>query len=259
VSGPLDHPRSRGEHGDTLTVLKVVDQVSGSRRTRVQASRGGHGVDELQVPGPQHGGQLQIQRIVPGGHQCQPLPLKAHLSDLRVRNPEIVTSLPADHHGPVVRRNPAAADGALPGDRQADPGRMKRCLGAQSGRPASPDPTEAFKSWADSGGSDTLQTILDDLDSVNKASSAAGLDQLSDSCAQLTADIETAQTGDALPDKAAATAWKLAMEHLQQSASACTAGANSGEQSDFDTMSAEMAIGVKHLNAVNSRLDEVIG
>lgn len=113
--------------------------------------------------------------------------------------------------------------------------------------------------WRDGGGLDTLSPLTGDLKAVSKASDPVDPDGLRDSCSTLTADIETAQEGDPLPDTATNKRWSLALEHLGNSAIACTLGAVSGDQASFDLMASEVEIGVKHLNAVNKRLDEALG
>ncbi|MEU7435098.1 hypothetical protein AB0B07_30330 [Streptomyces sioyaensis] len=120
-------------------------------------------------------------------------------------------------------------------------------------------PAEKFKEWADTGGSETVNTVGKDLSAVDKDSHPADLEALKDSCAQLTADLEVAQGGDAMPDGAMASRWGLALKHLKASAAACTEGANGEDQASFDTMAAEMSIGTKHLSAVVKRLSEVTG
>ncbi|MEU4087571.1 hypothetical protein [Streptomyces aureus] len=60
-----------------------------------------------------------------------------------------------------------------------------------------------------------------------------------------------------MPDDKLAARWRLALEHLGKSASACTVGAASEDQASFDLMAAEMAIGIKHLDAVSKRINEI--
>ncbi|GAA2599308.1 hypothetical protein [Streptomyces tubercidicus] len=120
-------------------------------------------------------------------------------------------------------------------------------------------PAEKFKEWADTGGSEIVNTIGKDLSAVDKDSHPADLEALKDSCAQLTADLEVAQGGEAMPDRAMASRWVLALKHLKTSAAACTDGANGADQASFDKMAAEMSIGTKHLSAVVKRLSEVTG
>ncbi|MFB7713967.1 hypothetical protein [Streptomyces sp. NPDC056105] len=61
-----------------------------------------------------------------------------------------------------------------------------------------------------------------------------------------------------MPDTAMAKRWDLALEHLANSVTACTEGSISEDQASFDLMASEMDIGIKHLNAVNKHLDEVV-
>ncbi|MGV9246737.1 hypothetical protein [Streptomyces sp. NPDC003710] len=124
---------------------------------------------------------------------------------------------------------------------------------------ASPDIAQQFADWRDGGGMKTLDTLSKDLSAVSKASDPVDLDGLRDSCSTLTADVEAAQDGDPLPDPATDKRWNLALEHLANSATACTTGAVGNDQASFDLMASEMDIGIKHLNAVNERLDEVLG
>ncbi|MGW4042989.1 hypothetical protein [Streptomyces sp. NPDC004721] len=123
---------------------------------------------------------------------------------------------------------------------------------------ASKDIAQEFADWRDDGGLDTLTTLSADLKAVDEASHPADLDGLRDSCSTLTADIETAQEGDPLPDKATNKRWSLALEHLGNSATACTLGAVSSDQASFDLMASEMEIGTKHLHAVVERVGEVL-
>ncbi|MFB6955489.1 hypothetical protein ACFCYB_00275 [Streptomyces sp. NPDC056309] len=123
---------------------------------------------------------------------------------------------------------------------------------------ASKDIAQEFADWRDDGGLDTLTTLSADLKAVDEASHPADLDGLRDSCSTLTADIETAQEGDPLPDTATNKRWSLALEHLANSATACTLGAVSSDQASFDLMASEMEIGTKHLHAVVERVGEVL-
>ncbi|GAA1065245.1 hypothetical protein [Streptomyces asiaticus] len=123
----------------------------------------------------------------------------------------------------------------------------------------SQDPAAEFLAWSNAGGSDTIDTVLKDLDAVDKDSHPVDIDGLKESCALLTADLEVAKDEDPMPDKAMAQRWGLAVTHLTASARACTEGANNEDQASFDTMAAEMAIGNKHLDAVVKRLNEVTG
>ncbi|MEU8591326.1 hypothetical protein AB0C59_30680 [Streptomyces sp. NPDC048664] len=126
---------------------------------------------------------------------------------------------------------------------------------------ASPSPTldlaAKVRAWAEEGGTDTLNTLAKRLGKVDKDSHPVNLVGLQDSCAQLTADVETAQGEAPMPDVTLDKRWKLALYHLGKSASACTVGAASGDQASFDLMSAEMSIGNEHLNAVAKRINEI--
>lgn len=97
------------------------------------------------------------------------------------------------------------------------------------------------------------------LKQVDKDSDPVDLAALQTSCAQLTADIEAAAEEDPMPDETLAKRWKLALDHLGKSASACTVGAASEDQASFDLMAAEMSIGTDHLNAVVKRVGEITG
>ena len=123
----------------------------------------------------------------------------------------------------------------------------------------SPDITDLFIDWRDGGGSETLTTLVDDLSDVGEASDPFDIDALGDACSSLTADVETAQLGDPIPDKGTQKNWNLALAHFAKSATACTTGAYSEDQTQFDLMASEMEIGIKHLNAVNKQLDEILG
>ncbi|MGW7261604.1 hypothetical protein [Streptomyces sp. NPDC054834] len=123
---------------------------------------------------------------------------------------------------------------------------------------ASPSLAEQMHAWGSKGGSETLTTLVDDLSKVGDDSDLADLDGLRDSCSTLTADIEAAQEEDQVPDPATNKRWKLALKHLGNSATACSTGAVSGDQTQFDLMASEMDIGIKHLNAVNKRVDEIM-
>ena len=124
---------------------------------------------------------------------------------------------------------------------------------------AAPSMADRLHDWSDNGGNDTLTTLSKDLGKVADDSDPIDLDDLRDSCSTLTADIEAAQQDDPLPDPATNKRWNLALKHLGNSATACSTGAVSGDQTQFDLMASEMDIGIKHLNAVNKRLDEVMG
>jgi hypothetical protein len=124
---------------------------------------------------------------------------------------------------------------------------------------ASPSMAEQMHDWGNNGGSETLTTLVDDLSAVEDDSDPVDLDGLRDSCSTLTADIEAAQQEDPVPDPATNKRWKLALEHLGNSATACSTGAVSGDQTQFDLMASEMDIGIKHLDAVNKRVDEIMG
>lgn len=120
-----------------------------------------------------------------------------------------------------------------------------------------PDVVDRLIMWRDSGGSETLDTFLQDLAAVDKASDPVDLDGLRDACADLAAHVETAQLEDPIPDETANNSWKLALEHFAASATACTNGAVSGSQDDFDLMASEMDIGIRHMTAVSERLGEL--
>lgn len=119
------------------------------------------------------------------------------------------------------------------------------------------DPAAKVRAWANEGGTDTLNTLTKGLGKVDKDSHPVDLAGLQDSCAQLTADVETAQGEAPMPDETLAKRWKLALDHLGKSATACTVGAASEDQASFDLMSAEMSIGNEHLNAVVKRINEI--
>jgi hypothetical protein len=122
-----------------------------------------------------------------------------------------------------------------------------------------PSMADRMHDWSDNGGNETLTTLVADLQQVGDDSDPIDLDGLRDSCSTLTADIEAAQEEDPVPDAATNKRWSLALEHLGNSATACTTGAVSGDQSQFDLMASEMDIGIKHLNAVDKRVDEIMG
>ncbi|MER6280631.1 hypothetical protein ABT202_30760 [Streptomyces sp900105245] len=124
---------------------------------------------------------------------------------------------------------------------------------------SAPSMAERMHDWSDDGGSETLTTLVDDLKEVGDDSEPPDLDGLRDSCSTLTADIEAAQEEDPVPDSATNKRWALALDHLGNSATACTTGAVSGDQTQFDLMASEMEIGIKHLNAVNKRVDKIMG
>ncbi|MGW3913173.1 hypothetical protein ACWEBX_16900 [Streptomyces sp. NPDC005070] len=128
---------------------------------------------------------------------------------------------------------------------------------ASASASASADTATKVRAWADAGGFDSLDTLAKSLGQVEKDSDPVDLEALQTSCAQLTADVEGAAEEDPIPDKESAARWKLALDHLGKSASACTVGANSEDQASFDLMSAEMAIGTKHLDAVAKRITEI--
>ncbi|MFH9677369.1 hypothetical protein ACH4L5_34555 [Streptomyces sp. NPDC017405] len=120
---------------------------------------------------------------------------------------------------------------------------------------AVPTLAKRMRTWSDAGGTETITTLAADLSQVADDSNPVDLAKLSDSCSTLTADIEAAQDEDPIPDPAANKRWSLALEHLGKSATACAIGAVSKDQVQFDLMASEMTIGIKHLNAVNKRLD----
>ncbi|MEV0926904.1 hypothetical protein AB0I99_17560 [Streptomyces spongiicola] len=126
---------------------------------------------------------------------------------------------------------------------------------------ASPSPTmdaaQQMVEWRDSGGMDTLQTLMTDLSAVQEDSDPVDLNGLRDSCSTLTANLETARGGTPMPHPATAQRWKLALEHLTASAKACSDGAVSGDQSSFDLMASEMDIGIKHMEAVAEHIGEL--
>jgi predicted small secreted protein len=125
--------------------------------------------------------------------------------------------------------------------------------------PASPTPdvVDQMIEWRDSGGSETLDTFLKDLTAVDKASHPVDLDGLRDACADLAAHVETAQLEDPIPDETANNSWKLTLKHFAASATACSNGAVSDSQDDFDLMASEMDIGIRHMTAVSDRLSEL--
>ena len=118
--------------------------------------------------------------------------------------------------------------------------------------------TDQLIDWRDSGGSETLDTLVTDLGAVEKASDPIDLKGLLEACSTLTADLEIAQQQDPVPDEETNQSWALALEHLANSATACTAGAVSENQADFDLMASEMEIGVKHLEGVSESLDKFL-
>ncbi|MEU0433710.1 hypothetical protein ABZ153_19120 [Streptomyces sp. NPDC006290] len=121
----------------------------------------------------------------------------------------------------------------------------------------STDPAAKVRAWADAGGFDSLDTLSTSLGQVEKDSDPVDLTALQTSCAQLTADVEAIAQEDPMPDEKLAARWKLALDHLGKSASACTVGAASEDQASFDLMAAEMSIGTKHLDAVVKRITEI--
>jgi hypothetical protein len=120
-----------------------------------------------------------------------------------------------------------------------------------------PDVVDQLIEWRDGGGSATLDTFLEDLAAVDKASDPVDLDGLRDACADLAAHVETAQLEDPIPDKTTNNSWKLALKHFAASATACTNGAVSDSQDDFDLMASEMDIGIRHMTAVGERIGEL--
>lgn len=120
-----------------------------------------------------------------------------------------------------------------------------------------PDVVDQIIEWRDGGGSETLDTFLKDLTAVDKASDPVDLDGLRNACADLAAHTETAQLEDPIPDKTANNSWKLALEHFAASATACTNGAVSDSQDDFDLMASEMDIGIRHMTALSDRIGEL--
>lgn len=130
---------------------------------------------------------------------------------------------------------------------------------ARTSKSASTDPMAELRAWADAGGNDTLKALMKSLGQVAKDSDPVDLPALQTSCAQLTADVEAATEEAPMPDAKLAKRWKLALDHLGKSASACTVGAASEDQASFDLMSAEMSIGTAHLNAVVKRIGEITG
>ncbi|MFF3409513.1 hypothetical protein ACFYW8_25560 [Streptomyces sp. NPDC002742] len=125
-----------------------------------------------------------------------------------------------------------------------------------SARPSTGTATKVH-AWAEAGGFDSLDTLTKSLRQVEKDSDPVNLAALQTSCAQLTADVEAIAQEDPMPDDKLAARWKLALDHLGKSASACTVGANSEDQASFDLMAAEMSIGNEHLDAVATRINEI--
>ncbi|MEV6016778.1 MULTISPECIES: hypothetical protein [unclassified Streptomyces] len=121
----------------------------------------------------------------------------------------------------------------------------------------STDTATKVRAWADAGGFDSLNTLAKSLGQVEKDSDPVDLAALQTSCAQLTADVEGIAQEDPMPDEKLAARWKLALDHLGKSASACTVGANSEDQASFDLMAAEMSIGTDHLDAVAKRVNQI--
>ncbi|MCX5008551.1 hypothetical protein OHB05_39030 [Streptomyces sp. NBC_00638] len=119
------------------------------------------------------------------------------------------------------------------------------------------DTATKVRAWADAGGFDSLDTLVKSLGQVEKDSDPVDLAALQTSCAQLTADVEAIAEEDPMPDDKLAARWKLALDHLGKSASACTVGAASGDQASFDLMAAEMSIGNEHLDAVAKQITEI--
>lgn len=130
---------------------------------------------------------------------------------------------------------------------------------AASSESASPTPDVADQmiEWRDSGGSETLDTFLKDLTAVDNASHPVDLAGLREACADLAAHVETAQVDDPIPDETANNSWKLALKHFAASATACSNGAVSDSQDDFDLMASEMDIGIRHLSAVSDRIGDL--
>lgn len=122
---------------------------------------------------------------------------------------------------------------------------------------ATPGVTDQLIEWRDSGGSETLDTLSRDLAAVDNASHPVDLVGLRESCADLAAHVETAELQDPIPDETANNSWKLALKHFAASATACSNGAVSDSQDDFDLMASEMDIGIRHLTAVSDRINEL--
>ncbi|MFI6334146.1 hypothetical protein [Streptomyces sp. NPDC050535] len=134
--------------------------------------------------------------------------------------------------------------------------KAKPSVHSESASPT-PDVVDQLIEWRDSGGSETLDTFLEDLSAVDKASDPVDLGGLRDACADLAAHVETAELEDPIPDETANNSWKLALGHFAASATACTNGAVSDSQDDFDLMASEMDIGIRHMTAVSDRLGEI--
>lgn len=134
--------------------------------------------------------------------------------------------------------------------------KAKAAPSSESASPT-PDAVDQLIEWRDGGGSETLDTFLQDLAVVDEASDPVDLGGLRDACADLTAHVETAQLEDPIPDETANNSWKLALEHFAASATACTNGAVSDSQDDFDLMASEMDIGIRHMTAVGDRIGEL--
>lgn len=121
------------------------------------------------------------------------------------------------------------------------------------------NPADGVRAWASGGGSAFLTDLGSDLTKVQSDYDKTDMTALVTSCAKLTSDIETAQAGSTIPDKAASTEWSLALTHLQKAAQDCTDGASSGDQASFDQMTAEMSIGINHFDSFNKRLTAITG
>ncbi|WUD70359.1 hypothetical protein OG937_45500 [Streptomyces sp. NBC_00510] len=122
---------------------------------------------------------------------------------------------------------------------------------------SAPTKAEKLNAWFDDGGQDHLDTISDDLDDVISHMGATDLDELAESCAKLTSDVETIQGGQPMPDAKAASSWGLALEHLNSAATHCTNGAVSMDVDEINQMTAELKIGTNHVDAMNERLDMI--
>lgn len=200
-----------------------------------------------------------------GGSRLDPRNLllagRSELSGRRLRPSLPLSARPLRTTGPI-RDDVAAIAGIVAAgtlirsDRHDDKPAKQHPAAAETS--ASPSAAQQLRDWSSNGGNDTLTALAGDLTAVDNDSHPVNLDRLRDSCSTLTADIEAAQEGDPLPDPTTNKRWILALQHLAQSATACSAGAVSGDQAQFDLMASEMDIGIKHLSAVNKRLDQIL-
>ncbi|MFC5907687.1 hypothetical protein [Streptacidiphilus monticola] len=127
--------------------------------------------------------------------------------------------------------------------------------------PTKADPNLALKraitSWWNGGGSDKASAIETDFNSITTDSGNQDVNGLDNDCSSLSADVTAAQEYRPIPDKAAQSHWRKALNLYASAASDCLIGIAGNDASLIVKSSREIGAGVAQLNQTTARITEI--